>query len=1184
MILKRIELKGFKSFADRTIIDFNDAITCIVGPNGSGKSNITDAFRWVLGEQRYKTLRGSQMLDVIFNGTSARQALGFAEVNIIFDNQNKDLAIDFEEVKVTRRLYRSGESEYTINGAECRLKDIKQLFMDTGIGVEGYSIIGQGRIDSILSTNKDERRLIFEEAAGIVKYRTRKSDAERKLNRTEQNLSRIRDIISELNERLAPLEKSARKAHIYKELSAELKDLEINLFIDDIEKANKNINILTAQLNDYQSSKNKIENELNHKLSQLNRHNNQSENLEKIYDDDLLKHGDLLKNLTSDEGKLNLIKEKISANSNNLKNMEISLELEQKDLANLAEVLSDLKAEINSKQEQKAELDAAISASNAELSTYKNNNNDLLKTSQNKKAALVKLENELNSLKSNKERLSLKADMSADKLKQVETEIAETQKKQEAQKQDLTVVEKEQVQVENDLKAIVEKQAKQLETETVLKAEIDELAETILQKRTKLSEQEANLDALIMQEQNNEGFSYAVKQVLTWSADDDDVYGSFKDLLKIDAKFFTAIEIALGRNLQMIVLKDSTAVDKYIDLLKKHRAGRATFLPLKQLKAKPIPELETSDGFYGCAIHYTDYPAELEMAFRYLLSGIYFADSLQDAKRAAATLPTGSRVVSLDGQIVNAGGTLTGGSIPKKETGFLKRKQQITDLQESNQALSLEIKDLSSTREQKQVDLSQLTADFSAINKELTETKDKHNKLLHRLENLQSIINNFNTSIYNLKREQELLMAAKESGQTEIEQLLTEIDDLNKAITNSNEEIIAIEQEISSNNQQLQSLNDALTEKRIELSRINENMHLQKQKRMDITARIDNYNLKRDKAATVKADLEQTITQLEQEQIEIDSKIAKDKVAITELEQSLAEQKEAIASAKLQQGEFSTVIADLRSQVQAEQQSAYKLEIDLARLETKRTSLTDSLLENYQLTYQSALQFKTEFEHKDYQSRLRKLKREIKALGEINLASIEEYKTVKERYDFLTEQEDDLNQSVESMNKMIRQIDREMRKAFKTKLSEVNNYFGDTFSKLFGGGTGKIEVAPDVDILDAEIIISAQPPGKKLQSLDLLSGGEKALTAIALLFAILKTKPSPFCILDEIEAALDDANIFRFADFLQEFIQNSQFIIITHRKGTMEIAESIYGVTMQEKGISKVLSVKLQEAGELVEV
>ncbi len=1183
MILKRIELKGFKSFADRTVIDFDDAISCIVGPNGSGKSNITDAFRWVLGEQRYKTLRGSQMLDVIFSGTKTRQPLGFAEVVIVFDNKYQVLPIDFNEVRVSRRLHRSGESEYTINGTECRLKDIKQLFMDTGIGVEGYSIIGQGRIDSILSTNKDERRLIFEEAAGIVKYRTRKSEAERKLERTEGNLNRIKDIVGELKERLSPLEKDAEKAIIHKKISAEIKDLEINLFIKDIEAAEKNIDIIAADLNACKTRRDEFEEQKNQLVNQLNRYSFERENAEKEYDNQLQKQGELKMQIAQIEGELRLLKEKQLAKQTSLNNLVLDADSKAEDLANLKDEIKDLDLVIKTKKEEEQALKLEVENLQQQIINLKTDKHSTQQQEQALQAQLLSYNNELQELHHSKQRINLQAELAAQKLLEIKKNL-ELLQQNKKDKQANLVQAKQKLSIDNaEIERLENLRKERLEKQNSLNDKQLALEKTLFDKQSQLSQKSASLDALELQEQNNEGFSYAVKKVLEWSKEDSEIYGCFKDLLTIDAKFFTAIEIALGRNLQMLIVKDSKVVNKYIDKLKREKAGRATFLPIADLKVKAVPELETSKGFYGCAFHYVECSQELEPAFNYLLNRIYFADTLDDAKKAAKNLPLGSRVVSLDGQIVNAGGTITGGSISKKESGFLKRKQEIKDLKVLTEKLNLEIDELNREREKKQEELKKLREEIELAEIDDTRVKNSLNESKHVVKSLELELDTIETKLKTLESEQESLDLDINSADNKANAFQEQIESLKANQVLTNEAIAKYSSELAEYNDAIDSINQKITEQRIEQSRITEHILAQEQKLFERKERISSYDLKRKQAELVKETLTTEIEHLIFQQREIESKLEANKERLAVLGKELNDEKLALEKGKTEQQEYQTQLAKARESLQSEQQSIYKLDISLARIETKLSTLTESLLENYQLTYQQALQFRHEVEDKNYQSKLRSLKSELKKLGDVNLSAIEEYETVKERYQFLAEQEDDLQTAIDSLEKMIRQIDREMRKSFKTKLVEVNNYFKDTFTKLFGGGTGDIAIEADGDILSGEIIISAQPPGKKLQSLDLLSGGEKALTAIALLFAILKTKPSPFCILDEIEAALDDVNIFRFAEFLQEFIADSQFIIITHRKGTMEIAQSIYGVTMQEKGISKVLSVKLQDAKELVE-
>ncbi len=1181
MFLKSITLKGFKSFADRTVIDFGEGITCIVGPNGSGKSNITDAFRWVLGEQRYKTLRGKHMHDVIFSGTNQRKALGFAEVMITFDNSTHFLAIDFEEVVVTRRLYRSGESVYAINDAECRLKDVKQLFMDTGVGVEGYSIIGQGRIDSILSTNKDERRLIFEEAAGIVKYRTRKDEAERKLARVNKNLERISDIVSELELRVEPLKEQAEKALQYKGLADELKSLEINIFIHDIEAANQKIELLKQDIEMRKAELAKDEMTLTTSLSQISEYNDVIAKGEADYESDLATIGQLKSDIARLEGDIAVLKERATALVDNKQAKQKLLVDSQ---AELKIVNDDLVVADQTLQEQQMQFDLLQQSLKQSDVFVVELTDKLAKTTseqQQRQAEINSLEDAISGLSQENHKMTARDEVAdrqletiAEDITNFETTIETELKKSSDYAANAALLTKQVEATKNDKNNIQQSLADTARA-------IAEAEDKLYQLRSQLAQDEATKKALEQQEARNEGFSFATKRVLEWSKDDSAVYGSVKDLFTIDQKFFTAVETGLGRQLQSIVVKDEDVVDDYIEQLKKHKAGRVTFIPNAQVKPRELPEQTTEKGYYGCAWYLINCRPELSNTFKFLLSGIFFTDTLNDAKRIAKTLPKGARVISLAGEVVNVGGTITGGSLSKRDTGYLARKNDIKILNKKIADQNQQLADVQAERHKKLALQVEQREQLAAIEDQIKQSNEKIVTLTQHSAASQQLLKEAERKRLQMDSEANSLRDAIGARAATLDKNLASIGDYRENIVRLQAEIADLKGQAVLHSEQLAKREAELTDYKVEVAKAQEVVksaelkhHQLLQRKAQLESNIDNLTADLTEFDQLIKDIEnntlstnQNLDHTSGRLIALNEKSAADKALVERTKQSLAE---------LQK----TVNAE-RQLLQEQKNDIFKIELDLTRIETRRESIIQNLWDSYELSYIKALDYKQDVDIKAYASRARKLKREIKQLGDVNLGAIAEYDTVKERYEFLSEQQQDLLQSNEKLVKMIREIDRQMRKTFKDKLTEINGYFKDIFSKLFGGGSGDIVLGEADDVLDAEILIQAQPPGKKLQNLELLSGGEKALTAICLLFAILKTKPTPFCILDEIEAALDDVNIYRFADFLKEFVQKSQFIIITHRKGTMEIAEYLYGVTMREQGITTMLSVELTDAQQL---
>ncbi len=1183
MFLKRIELKGFKSFADKTVIDFGEGITCIVGPNGSGKSNITDAFRWVLGEQRYKTLRGKQMSDVIFSGTNQRKALGFAEVSIIFDNSSQFLPIEFSEVVVTRRLYRSGESVYVINDVECRLKDVKQLFMDTGVGVEGYSIIGQGRIDSILSTNKDERRLIFEEAAGIVKYRTRKDEAERKLKRVTANLERISDIVDELKLRIEPLRVQAEKAQQYKAFADELRSLEVNIFVHDIEAANRQIELLKTDIETRRSQLSQDEADLATQLAELSTNDQAIERAEDDYERALASIGQLKGDIERLAGEVAVLQERSVALGDNKAAKCAQLTHNRTELAAVEQNLVGANTELAERRSQYDNLQQTMQTIGSELTDLTTERDQLLTEQRHNQTSIDGLTTECNALLQENHRLLARDEIAEQRLAAIDRDMHNYQSTLEREVAQSAGYDAQIDELNASLAAVVaDKAAVQTDMATAKNA-ISQAEDELYRLRSQLAKDEAALSALQLQEAQHEGFSHAVKKVLQWSKGDGAVYGSVKDLFTIDKKFYTAIETALGKHLQSIVVANHDVVDGYIERLKAERAGRATFIPVAQLKPRDLPERSSGAGYYGCAWYLIDCRDELASAFQFLLSGIYFSDTLDDAKRLAKTLPKGARVISLAGEVVNVGGTITGGSLSQREVGFLARKSEIARLtaavddaqkwQAEQTALrQTNLDKLATWRNQ----VAQFDVAIAEYNRAIGELKQRSEVAQQRIDQVSEQRLQMSEEATALRSAQQARAKQQATNDAQLQAQQATVKQLQAAND-------ALKLAIAAQQHSLTQCEMRLTDCKVALAKAEQVVGAAELKRDQLMQRqaalmADSAQIGDDLAAydDLAADIKTAIEQAEQ-------KRAAAGQALTELTDKSVADKASIEALRQRQIALQRDVERLRLTLQDKKNDIFKIELDLTRIETRREAIIQNLWDSYELSYVKALDYKQDVDIKAYASRARSLKREIKKLGDVNLGAIAEYDTVNERYQFLSEQQDDLLQSHEKLSALIKQIDRQMRKTFRAKLAEVNGYFGEVFSKLFGGGSGEIVLAAADDVLDAEILIQAQPPGKKLQSMDLLSGGEKALTAISLLFAILKTKPTPFCILDEIEAALDDVNIFRFADFLQEFVGDSQFIIITHRKGTMEIAEYLYGVTMRERGITTMLSVELSDAEQLIE-
>lgn len=999
MYLKRIEMKGFKSFADRTIIEFNNKITCVVGPNGSGKSNVADAFRWVLGEQSYKNLRSSNMSDVIFNGTKTRSALAFAEVCIVFDNSERIFDSDFLEISIKRRLYKSGESEYYINEASCRLKDIRRLLMDTGIGVEGYSIIAQGRIEQLLSANHAERRLIFEEAAGIVKYKNSKEESLKKLEKSQANIDRVNDIILELENRIEPLREQSEKAMEYKELTNELKGLEINVFVEDVTRLDCELAAIDKEINALERKKERLIDELNEFAAQ---------NVK----------------LTSE---YEALQEKISQ-----KNSEVrTLDQSNRDIGHLISLneqrieltdrhVLEIKAEIEKSLEERVQIDERI-------------------------------RERMEQTKSNLEKLQKECSM-------IQKHLEEKQTLEEQMKQRLGHYE----------------------------AGLENLKQKLFQSERSLTKNKSEWEILKHQEQNNEGFDKSVKELLKLTQNDSKVHGTLRDMIELDEKFERAIESALGKALQNVVVEDREVATGYINLLKTKNLGRVTFLPLREIQARNIASIKLRKGFYGCAVDILSFHEKYRNLISYLLGNVFLVDSLEIANSMYREFPKGARVISLDGDLMMIGGAITGGSkqYENKSGSILGRKKKIERLALIVKGESEQINKYLTQKKEYEKDLFELRQDFQS-------TKNSYSELESRLRFAKTMI----------KTHEEQLGDIEKSKVSELEKLALGVEQKRQKSEQYLIEISKLKEEIASAKGKIDKNSESILEKQ--------------------------------------EDLRELGTQKDSISKEIESFQAKNR-------------------------QYEGRINDM-------QLERSKFDVDRVRVESKRENILQNLWDVYEIGYLEAMDYRTDFNYEESASKIKSIKSKLKKIGDVNLSSIEDYRIQKERYEFLTAQRSDLDESIAKLKKLIKEIDSQMKQNFLESFEKIRASFQDTFSKLFGGGNVDLELKGSEDVLEADIMINAQPPGKKLQTLELMSGGEKALTAIALLFAILSTNPSPFCILDEIEAALDDVNIFRFSEFLKQYSENSQFIIITHRRGTMEIADAIYGVTMEEQGVSKVL-------------
>lgn len=1182
MYLKSIEVQGFKSFANKINFEFHNGITGIVGPNGSGKSNVADAVRWVLGEQRIKQLRGAKMEDVIFAGTENRKPLGFAYVAITLDNSDHSLAIDFDEVTVSRRLFRSGESEYLLNGTVCRLKDINELFYDTGIGKEGYSIIGQGQIDKILSGKPEERRELFDEAAGIVKYKRRKAMTQKKLEDEQANLVRVNDILSELEKQVKPLETQSEKAKIYLKLKEELRTNDINMFLLEVEN-------VKAKISSIDEKKNIADNDYNETNEQFYKTKSEYEQLESKIENISVQIDEKKNELN----KIELIKEKYTG--------EINLLNEQINSAKQSDLHIKERIELVNKRitELNQEKDEFINEKNDLSDTLKNADN-LRKEEYDKLAAITdsidsimaeieEAKNEIIELLNQKSAIKSKIQRYDTMLEQINIRRAEINQKLIKFSSDKD----SQNRIIDELNAEFEK----INTQIIeLNETNDNLNNEITKCSKELSEHEKQAKELLVEYQRDkskleslkniteryEGYGNSIRKIMEIKENKKGVIGVVADIIKVDKEYEIAIETALGGSIQNVVTDTENIAKDLIEYLKKNKFGRATFLPLSSIANRTgfgNEKVLTEKGVLGLACDLVHIKKEYEAIAKYLLGRIVVVDHIDNALILARKYGYTLRIVTLEGELLNAGGSMSGGAF-KNSSNLLGRRREIEDLENNISAN----KDKSKKCEEK----------IKEAKSQLMKYNDELEKVKAVLQEQYLLQNTVKMNLNQANEKQQELENSFEDFKKESSEIGIQITDIKENNNELNNELKTYE-----------DLNQALEEK---IKELNESLDKEKQKESEQAEKVDGMKLEfmemNQKVSFISENIKRIDNELEtqkQELININSNAVDSGKFIDEKLKEIENINEAIKKAVESFEEISSVINKFneeKDEMQKEHKDffgrrealsekmnqldkeIFRLNSQKEKLEEQQDSQINYMWNEYELTYNMALELKDE--NYDNLSELKKnvseLKSKIRGLGDVNVNAIEEFKEVNERYQFLKAQHDDLVEAEKSLLSIIEELDKGMRLQFTEKFAQIKEEFDKVFKELFGGGKGTIELNEDEDILEAGISIISQPPGKKLQNMMQLSGGEKALTAISLLFAIQNLKPSPFCLLDEIEAALDDSNVSRYANYLHKLTKYTQFIVITHRKGTMEAADRLYGITMQEKGVSTLVSVDLLDS------
>ncbi|MCM1026377.1 MAG: chromosome segregation protein SMC [Roseburia sp.] len=1179
MYLKSIEVQGFKSFANKITFQFHNGITGIVGPNGSGKSNVADAVRWVLGEQRVKQLRGASMQDVIFSGTENRKPLSYAYVAITLDNADHQLAIEYDEVTVARRIYRSGESEYLINGSACRLKDVNELFYDTGIGKEGYSIIGQGQIDKILSGKPEERRELFDEAAGIVKFKRRKAAAQGKLESERQNLVRVNDILSELEKQLQPLERQSEVAKVYLRKKEELKTLDVNVFLlenrrlrEQLQQAEEKYSVAGGELADARESYQNIKEEYERIQSEIESLEEVIEEARSTVTDAGLMRGRL-------EGERNVLKEQINSargSEAHLTNRRTALEAE---IASRERDRDEILAEKGETDSQVREIAATAEAEREKLEEIQTRIAGLNNAIEAGKNKIIGELNQRATIKSKLGRFDTMMEQENIRRAELNSRLLRARSDEAAREEGLR-------KLEEEFQTITETIREMTEREAAAESALGDIRETLAGKDTVLREaqsayhtEKSKLETLENLTERYEGYGGSVKKVMEQKEKNPGVIGVVADIIKVERKYETAIETALGGNIQNVVTDNEETAKKMIRFLKENRLGRATFLPLTSIchpQEFKNREACSEKGVIGMADELVSVQEKYRNVAKAMLGRILVVDHVDNAVKIARKYDYGIRMVTLEGELLAPGGAISGGAF-KNNSNLLGRRREIDELKKN---------------------VKKLLAQIDGANRDIDETKSRRNRLRMELETLKTDIQRKsieqNTARLNISQMRERM---EEEGETResLKQEEQEIEVRIREIQNEKESI----------RKELEDSVDLENRTQEEITRFQRELEEERQQETDAAACVSEWEMKAEKMRQsqgfqqANADrIDEEIGRCGAELEEILEALRKTREEAERKRQNIAEIEKTIAASfdaqnesenKLQesitrreeltgkQKSFFQRREEVSERMNALDKEVYRLNAQREKLEENLESQINYMWDEYEITLSDAAALRDEAMNdlSAMKREISSLKDQIRKLGDVNVNAIEDYRNLLDRFTFMKNQHDDLVEAAKTLEGIIEELDTAMRKQFAEKFTEINREFDKVFRELFGGGKGTLELLEDEDILEAGIRIIAQPPGKKLQNMMQLSGGEKALTAISLLFAIQNLKPSPFCLLDEIEAALDDSNVGRFARYLHKLTKNTQFIVITHRRGTMEQVDRLYGITMQEKGVSTLVSVNL---------
>ena len=1185
MYLKKIYVNGFKSFAEKTEIDVEKGITAVVGPNGSGKSNISDAIKWVLGEQSAKTLRGGKMDDIIFAGTEKRLPLGYAEVRLTFDNEDGTIPIEYKEVSISRKLYKTGESEYSINKQQCRLKDIRELFMDTGIGREGYSFIGQGRVEDILSPNSDVRRQVFEEASGIVKYKSRKEESEKKLEKTKNNLERAEDIIYELKERIEPLREQSTRALKFIEIQDNLKKYELNYLVHEYEKRSSQLNALKNQRDRSLEEKLKLQKRRDYyteiiesqkeKINELQNKVNESEELRESKNKILENYNSLSQ----------VHREKKLLYAQNIENVEGEIGLLEKRNRELKKNIDKLTQEKASSVEDLKRETEKLDGLNSDIKDYKKEIDEIILLIDLQKNELFEFHKDINKNNSGKNTISSLIINNNDRIKHLNQEVNSGKEERKNRSEEVNRLQEEQI-LTRDILAQKKAELKNIWEElNCAEKDKEDTNKQIAGLSEDFSSSRSKMNILSNMEAYYEGYYKSIKTVMN-NKDKEPVLkailGTVADIIWTEKKYEKAVEIALGSAIQNIIVNTESEAEEIIEYLKNNKIGRVTFLPINMLAQRSLNSSEREVLKEKCVIDTADNLVHTnplyEAVIKNLLGRIIIVDNLNNGFIISRKLGNTVKIVTLQGDVINAGGSVTGGHIGANQA-LLGRKREIDELKTHIDRLSKKLKEKNNSLDLLNIKIKGYKDSAEEIKSMINEKNNSYEMNNSKIKMLSEQNEKTSSALDKYIEEIDFIQKEKQKYENDLKALNDETEKLKSRIAEKEKSIETAIVQNDSKKLRYDEYNTVILSQRDKVAQINQNIKLLEEKLNSINTEIERNNeqkkYKEEGLAAIYSDIDAARDTI----AEYTEKAETLREEINALNESYAKEKDRLKTYRDEIYDYQNKINESNKEITDILDDEMAMNVKIERESSKIEDISAKLWEDYEINYAMALKYKDDsISQTKLYSEVNSCKKAIKELGNINLDSIEEYKEVKERYDFLTKQQKDLTDAIDQLSEVIKELEIQMKDKFVEEFSNIREKFSQVFKKLFNGGSGDIYLENEEDALNSNIEITVQPPGKKLSKISLLSGGEKALTAIALLFSILKTKPTPFCVLDEIETSLDELNIFRFSQYLKEFSKETQFIVITHRKGTMEYADTLYGATMEEKGVTKLVSLRLSDA------